>query len=104
MEPIRLLLVDDHVLFWEGVSRLLATEPDFEAVAQCGTAEEALAVVARTPIDIVLLDYDLESETGARFISDASARGFQGKILMVTAGMNGLQCSLAWKLGYRASR
>ncbi|MGA3238147.1 MAG: response regulator transcription factor [Bryobacteraceae bacterium] len=99
MQPIRLLLVDDHVLFREGVSRLLATEPDLEAVAQCGTAEEALAFVARTPIDIVLLDYDLDSETGTRFISDASARGFQGKILMVTAGMNGLQCSLAWRLG-----
>lgn len=99
MEPIRLLLVDDHVLFREGVSRLLATEPGFAAVAQCGTAEEALAVVARTPIDIVLLDYDPESETGTRFISDASARGFQGKTLMVAAGMNEHQCSLAWKLG-----
>lgn len=99
MEPIRLLLVDDHVLFREGVSRLLATERDFEVVAQCGTAVEALAVVARTHVDIVLLDYDLETETGTRFISDAHAQGFRGKILMITAGMNELQCSLAWKLG-----
>jgi DNA-binding NarL/FixJ family response regulator len=99
MGPIRLLLVDDHVLFREGVSRLLATERDFEVVAQCGTAAEALAALASTPIDIVLLDYDLESETGMRFVSDAHARGFRGKILIVTAGMNELQCSLAWKLG-----
>lgn len=99
MGPIRLLLVDDHVLFREGVSRLLATEAEFEVTAQCGSAAEALAAVARTPIDIVLLDYDLESDTGTRFISDAHAHGFRGKILMVTAGMNELQCSLAWKLG-----
>lgn len=99
MAPIRLLLVDDHVLFREGVSRLLATEPEFEVAGQCGGAAEALAILAQRPIDIILLDYDLESETGTRFISDAYARGFTGKILMVTAGMNELQCSLAWKLG-----
>lgn len=99
MASIRLLLLDDHVLFREGLSRLLTTEPGFEVTAQCGTATEALAALERAPVDIVLLDYDLESEMGTRFISDAQARGFAGKILMVTAGMNELQCSLAWKLG-----
>jgi DNA-binding NarL/FixJ family response regulator len=94
-----LLLLDDHVLFREGVSRLLESESDFEVVAQCGTPGEGLDVLARTAVDIVLLDYDLETDTGTRFISAAYAAGFEGRILMVTAGMNELQCSLAWKLG-----
>jgi DNA-binding NarL/FixJ family response regulator len=99
MPRIRLLLLDDHVLFREGVSRLLTSESDFEVVAQCGTAAEGLDVLARTPVDIVLLDYDLETDTGTRFISAAYEADFRGRILMVTAGMNELQCSLAWKLG-----
>lgn len=99
MPRIRLLLLDDHVLFREGVSRLLASENDFEVAAQCGTPCEGLDVLARTAVDIVLLDYDLETDTGTRFISAAHAAGFRGKILMVTAGMNELQSSLAWKLG-----
>jgi DNA-binding NarL/FixJ family response regulator len=99
MPRIRLLLLDDHVLFREGVSRLLASEPDFELVAQCGTTAEALDVIARAAVDIVLLDYDLEDDTGTRFISAAHGAGFRGKILMVTAGMNEMQCALAWKLG-----
>jgi two-component system, NarL family, nitrate/nitrite response regulator NarL len=99
MPRIRLLLLDDHVLFREGVSRLLTSESDFEVVAQCGTASEGLDVLARTPVDIVLLDYDLETDTGTRFISAAYEADFRGRILMVTAGMNELQCSLAWKLG-----
>ncbi len=99
MPRIRLLLLDDHVLFREGVSRLLASENDFEVAAQCGTPCEGLDVLARMPVDIVLLDYDLETDTGTRFISAAHAAGFRGKILMVTAGMNELQSSLAWKLG-----
>jgi DNA-binding NarL/FixJ family response regulator len=58
-----------------------------------------LEILARAPVDIVLLDYDLEDDTGTRFISAAAASGYTGKILMVTAGMNELQCALAWKLG-----
>ena len=99
MIPIRLLLLDDHLLFREGLSRLLVIEPGFELVAQCGTPSEALDVLSRSAIDIVLLDYDLEDDTGTRFISAATASGYVGKILMVTAGMNELQCALAWKLG-----
>jgi len=99
MRPIRLLLLDDHVLFREGLSRLLVTEPDFEMVAQCGTPAEALDILEVSTVDIVLLDYDLEDDTGTRFLSAASAAGYRGKVLMVTAGMNELQCSLAWKLG-----
>lgn len=99
MPPIRLLLLDDHVLFREGLSRLLVTEPDFEMVAQCGTPAEALSILRASPIDIVLLDYDLEDDTGTRFLSAANSAGYRGKVLMVTAGMNELQCSVAWSLG-----
>jgi DNA-binding NarL/FixJ family response regulator len=99
MPPIRLLLLDDHILFREGLSRLLVSEPDFGTVAQCGTPAEALAVLAHSPVDIVLLDFDLEDDTGTRFITAAKAAGYRGKILMVTAGMNALDSSHAWNLG-----
>lgn len=99
MLHIRLLLLDDHVLFREGLRRLLISEPDFETVAECGTPSEALAVLARSAIDIVLLDFDLEDDTGTRFISAAAAAGYKGKILMVTAGMSPPDISAAWKLG-----
>ncbi len=96
---IRLLLLDDHVLFREGLSRLLASESDFDLIAQCDTTAEAIDVVSRSAIDVVLLDYELRDDTGTRFMSDAQAAGFRGRVLMVTAGMNDLQCELAWKLG-----
>lgn len=99
MQPIRLLLLDDHILFREGLNRLLASEREFETVAQCGTPAEALQVLSRAAVDIVLLDFELEDDTGNRFIRAARSAGFEGKILMVTAGMSGLDSSLAWKLG-----
>jgi two-component system nitrate/nitrite response regulator NarL len=96
---IRLLLLDDHVLFREGLRRLLVSETDFETVAECGTLAEALDAVSRFAVDIVLLDFDLEDATGARFISSARAQGYAGKILMVTAGMTSLDIAVARKLG-----
>ncbi len=84
---IRLLLLDDHTLFRESLAQLLATEPDFEIVARCATSAEAIEVLARDAIDLVLLDYDLGEEQGLPFIRKARDAGYRGRIFMVTAGM-----------------
>jgi DNA-binding NarL/FixJ family response regulator len=99
MQRIRLLLVDDHILFREGLRRLLVSEPDFDTVGECGTPGEALEVLSRSAVDVVLLDFDLEDDTGARFIASATSAGYKGKILMVTAGMSPLDVSVVRKLG-----
>jgi DNA-binding NarL/FixJ family response regulator len=94
-----MLLIDDHILFREGLSRLLALEPDLEVVAGCGTVAEALDAVGREPVDIVLLDYDLGEDHGSAFISSARRAGYTGKVLMVTAGMTAKESSTALHLG-----
>ena len=99
MQRLRLLLLDDHVLFREGLRRLLISEPDFETVAECGTAAEAMEVLSQTAVDVVLLDFDLGEETGTEFIADANKAGYSGKILLVTAGMIPLDVSVARSLG-----
>jgi DNA-binding NarL/FixJ family response regulator len=99
MERIRLLLVDDHVLFRQSLFRLLASEPDFEVVADCGTAREALDVLQRGIVDVVLLDFDLGHDHGSRFIAEIRHAGDTLKILMVTAGMSAIESSTALRLG-----
>ena len=99
MDRTRLLLVDDHVLFREGLSRMLAAEPGFEIAGSCGTAAEALEVLRLTPVDIVLLDFDLGEDHGNQLISSVRRLGFKGKILMVTAGMSANESSVAIRLG-----
>jgi two-component system, NarL family, nitrate/nitrite response regulator NarL len=89
MPKIRILLLDDHTLFRDGLSRLLDSEPDFEITANCSSVPEALEIVRRQPIDIVLLDYDLGEETGSDFLVRAREAGYSGRLLMLTAGMSG---------------
>jgi len=85
-ETLHILLLDDHALFRESVSRLLSVEPGFEVVAHCGTIEEALQVLRRKAIDLVLLDFDLGGVDGKEFLRLARKQGFNGKVLLVTAG------------------
>ena len=99
MIRIRLLLIDDHILFRDGLSRLLALEPDLEVVAGCGTVAEALDALGGKPVDIVLLDYDLGEDRGSHFVASARQAGYTGKVLMVTAGMNAKEASTALHMG-----
>ncbi len=88
-QAARILLLDDHALFRESVSRLLGAEPGFEVVAHCGTIVEALEVLRRKPIDLILLDFDLGAEhDGREFLRLAKEQGFNGKVLVVTAGID----------------
>jgi DNA-binding NarL/FixJ family response regulator len=91
-EEIRILLMDDHSLFRDSLSRLLQTEPGFRVVGSCATVAEALPLITGDPAseqpDIILLDYDLGEEQGTAALDEIRKHGFKGRVLMVTAGMS----------------
>jgi two-component system, NarL family, nitrate/nitrite response regulator NarL len=84
---VRILVLDDHALFRESVSRLLDAEPGFQVVAHCGTIQESLHILRRNSVDLVLLDFDLGEHDGREFLHLAKQQGFDGKVLLVTAGL-----------------
>jgi two-component system nitrate/nitrite response regulator NarL len=90
-EPVRnarILLVDDHALFRDSVARFLDGEPGFEVAGGCGTVEEAQALLRESAVDLVLLDFDLGQRDGLDFMRIAEALRFEGKVLLVTAGVS----------------
>jgi len=99
MNKVRILLLDDHALFREGLSRLVESEADLEMTAHCATLAEATELLRQKPIDLVLLDYDLGKENGFEFIARARKIGFAGRLLIVTAGMGDAECVQAVRLG-----
>jgi two-component system nitrate/nitrite response regulator NarL len=81
-----ILVVDDHALFRESIARLLDPEPGFRVAAHCGSISEALEVLRRTHVDLILLDFDLGDRDGLHFME--AARGLSpARVLVVTAGV-----------------
>lgn len=56
MEPLRILLVDDHVLFRKGLAALLAASQDMDVVGEAGDGLEAIARAQETVPDVILMD------------------------------------------------
>ncbi len=88
LDTIRILLVDDHVMFREGLARMLDKEPDFAVAGQVSSATEGLSLLTSTGAGVVLLDVDLGAERALDFVKGARAGGFEGKVLIVTAGIS----------------
>jgi len=61
---IRVLLVDDHALFREGLASLLGGQPDFTVVGEAGSVKEAIAFARNLQPDLVLMDFSLPDGTG----------------------------------------
>jgi DNA-binding NarL/FixJ family response regulator len=82
--PIRVLIVDDHTLFREGVTALLSTALNIEVVGEAATGNEAVdKAIALTP-DVILMDIQMPDGSGI----DATQRIFQSlpnvSVIMLT--------------------
>ncbi|MCB0034252.1 MAG: response regulator transcription factor [Anaerolineales bacterium] len=63
-QPIRILVVDDHKLFREGLISLLNTAPETAVVGEAGTGKEAVAQTKETIPDVVLMDIQMPEMNG----------------------------------------
>jgi DNA-binding NarL/FixJ family response regulator len=75
MEPIRVLVADDHTLFRDGLRALLAAMPDIDFAGEAATGEEAIAQTEALRPHVVLMDINMPGISGiqaTRRILDAS--------------------------------
>jgi CheY-like chemotaxis protein len=82
---IRLLLADDHPVVRAGLRAVLETEPDFEVVADVPTAEQAVELIGRLDVDVVLMDLQFGGRMlGSQATAAITARDGSPRVLVLT--------------------
>ena len=84
MDPIRILIVDDHPIVRTGVSALIASSKDMETVAQAGTGEEAIRLHALHHPDITLMDLRLPGISGVEAIRIIRSQCPKARFIVLT--------------------
>jgi DNA-binding NarL/FixJ family response regulator len=92
---LKLLIVDDHAIFREGLRALLDMEEDFTVIGEASEGEEALAMVADDPPDVILLDLHLPDGSGADFCRQLLRISPKSKVLILSAYDNDQEVSAA---------
>jgi len=84
LEPIRVLVVDDHALFRRGLQMVLEQEPDIEVVGEASDGAEAVTTAVETLPDIVLMDVRMPERGGIDACAAIHETVPSAKIIMLT--------------------
>jgi len=74
---IRVLVVDDHPLFRVGLRMILEAQPDIRVVGEAADGQEALRLLATTPVDLLLLDIQMTGMDGLEVVRRLAASGLE---------------------------
>jgi DNA-binding NarL/FixJ family response regulator len=96
---IKILIVDDHSLIREGLRMIIENEPEIKIAGEASNGADALEIAAREQPDVVLLDIDLNGESGIDLIEKILERSKDTKILMLTGVLDGAVHQRAMQLG-----
>ncbi|MDQ6643004.1 MAG: response regulator transcription factor [Chloroflexota bacterium] len=84
MDPIRILIADDHPLFRDGMHGLLNSVPGVEVVGEAATGDEAIAVAASMQPDIILMDIKMPGVNGIEATREILYTSPHIGVLMIT--------------------
>jgi DNA-binding NarL/FixJ family response regulator len=96
---IRLLLVDDNILFRKGLTALLSQQSDLTVVDALGSGKEATQVASNLEPDVVIMDIRLAGSSGLDIAAQIKRRQPQVKVLMLTSSRNEEYVRAALRLG-----
>jgi DNA-binding NarL/FixJ family response regulator len=84
VEKKRLMIVDDHPIVRQGITRLINYEEELFVCGEAGNAKEALELVEKEKPDLVIVDISLKGRSGLELIKDLRMRYQELPVLVVS--------------------
>ena len=82
--PIRVAIVDDHVIIRDSLRRLIENEPDLVVVGEAGDGAGARALAHETSPDVILLDVAMPGVDGLTALEGIVADGAESRVIVIT--------------------
>jgi two-component system, NarL family, nitrate/nitrite response regulator NarL len=97
--PIRVLLIDDHVVMRTALRMLVESRPNMTVVGEATDRGAAILIAAREQPDIILLDLDLGEESGIDFLPALLAAAERARVIVLTGIRDPAEHRQAVRLG-----
>jgi DNA-binding NarL/FixJ family response regulator len=84
-QAIRVLMADDHMIFRQGVRKLLEGEDDISIVGEAANGNECIAMMAQLKPDILLLDINMPDKDGLAVLQEINFDSLPTQVIVLTA-------------------
>jgi len=99
---IRILVVDDHLLLRDGITALIADEPDMEVVAEASNGREGIERFKSHRPDVTLMDLQMPDVSGLEAILAIRRESAEARVIVLTTYTGDVQTVRAMHAGARA--
>ena len=101
MEPLRVLVADDHPMFRHGMVALLDATPEFTVVGEAATGDEAINLAVELQPDVILMDIRMPGVNGIEATRRIVHTSPHIRILIVTMSDDDASIFTAMRAGAR---
>ena len=99
VHQIRIMVVEDHPVFREGLNMIISSQPDMVLVAQASSAEEGITEYRRLRPDLVLMDQSLPGANGTEALISIRNEFPRACIMMLTTSRGDMEIQRALRAG-----
>src|ERR1700730_8727261 len=100
-QVIRVLMADDHVIFRQGVRKLLEEEDDISIVGEAANGNECVHMMAKVKADMLLLDLNMPDKDGLTVLEELNFDSLPTQVIVLTATEDDREAVRAMRLGAR---